>query len=175
MKRKVCAIVLVGQIIILSLLSQGNVLISGDGDPLAGGEDEEPLGTIDWKTLDRYDEPVVVTGNQVSDLIGTRVNDLDVFSIDNDIVVYAWDGTNGLWKQIPYQVDERNPITGSWAVNNANSVLDDNDEIVFMSQDTGDRASSNEWVIGCDAPRYEVEVTDPDSGQKGWAYIYKSS
>ncbi|UCG69788.1 MAG: hypothetical protein JSV09_01845, partial [Thermoplasmata archaeon] len=175
MIRKVGAIVLVSQITIFSILSLGNLFISGDGDPLAGGEDEEPLGTIDWKTLDRFGEPVVVSGNQVSDLIGTRVNDLDVFSIDNDIVVYAWDGTNGLWKQIPYQVDERNPITGSWAVNNANSVLDDNDEIVFMSQDTGDRASSNEWVIGCDAPRYEVEVTDPDSGQKGWAYIYKSS
>ena len=56
-----------------------------------------------------------------------------------------------------------------------NGVLDGFDEIVFMSGDAGDRASSNEWVVGCDAPRYEVEITDPDTGNSAWAYIYKSS
>ncbi|MEE9150428.1 MAG: hypothetical protein V3U20_01175, partial [Thermoplasmata archaeon] len=163
-------------IIIFSMLSPANVLILGEEkvDPLDGGKDVEPLGTIGWNTLGRMDEAIVITANQVPDLIGTPVNSTDVFSFDNDILVYAWDGSTGTWKQIPFQVDERNSTTGSYGVNNSDGVLDGNDEIVFMSQDAGDQASSNEWVVSCGAPRYEVEITDPDTGDSAWAYIYKS-
>ncbi len=174
MIRKVAAVVLISQIIFFSFLSMENVLISGDNNPLAGGE-EEPLGTIDWKTLSRDYEPVVVSAFQVPDLIGTSVNSTDVFMFDNDILVYTWNGTFSTWRQIPFQVDERNFTTGSFGVNNSNGILDGIDEIVFMSQDTGDRASSNEWVVGCDAPRYEIEITDPDTGDSAWVYIYKSN
>ncbi len=164
-------------IIIFSILNPALALIL-DGeevDPLDDGGDVQPQDTIGWNTLGRTEEAVVVPGDQVSDLFGTSVNNTDVFSQDNDILVYAWNGSTETWKQIPFQVDERNPDNGSWTVNNTNGVMDGYDEIVFMSGDASDRASENEWVVGCDAPRYEVEIIDLDTGNSAWAYIYKSS
>ncbi len=162
-------------IIIFLLLTPAHVLILGDKDidPLDSGG--EPLSTIGWNTLGRMKEAIVVAANEISDLIGTPVNSTDVFSLDNDILVYAWNGSSDTWDQIPFQVDERNTTTDSYGLNNSNGVLDGKDEIVFMSQDAGDQASGNEWVVGCGAPRYEVEITDPDTGDPAWAYIYKSS
>jgi hypothetical protein len=149
MKRKTVTVFLVGFIIILLMLTPANILISGEEKegPLGGGGDVEPLGTIGWNTLGRTKEPVVVTGLQVLDLLGTPVNSTDVFSQDNDILVYVWNGSTETWKQIPFQVDERNSTTGSYGVNNSDGVLDGNDEIVFMSGDAGDQASKNEWVV----------------------------
>jgi uncharacterized repeat protein (TIGR01451 family) len=176
MKRKTAAVFLMGLIINLSMLNLvfAPILDEESVHPLVGGEGVEPLGTMEWKTLGSTWEPVVVEANQLLDIIGTPVNSTDVFSQDNDILVYAWDGSSETWKQIPFQVDERNSSTGSYGVNNSNGVMDGQDEIVFMAQDAGDRASLDEWVVGCDAPRYEVEIVDPDTSDKAWAYIYKS-
>jgi uncharacterized repeat protein (TIGR01451 family) len=177
MKRKIIVVFLMTLNILFMMLIPANVLTLGkeSADPLGGGGDVEPLGTIGWKTLGSTWEPVVVEANQLMDLVGTPVNNTDVFSQDNDILIYAWDGFSEMWKQIPFQVDERSPINGSYLENFTNGVLDGYDEIVFMAQDGGDRASSDEWVIGCGAPRYEMEIVDPDTGDKAWAYIYKSS
>ncbi len=177
MKRKTVTVILVGFIIILSMLNLAfaPILDVENVHPLVGGEGVEPLGTIELKSLDYTWEPVVVEASQLTDLIGTPVNSTDVFSQDNDILVYIWNGSTELWEGIPFQVDERHPVNGSYLKDYSNGILDGLDEIVFMARDAGDRASSGEWVIGCDAPRYEVEITDPDTGDNAWAYVYKSS
>ncbi|UCG70692.1 MAG: DUF11 domain-containing protein [Thermoplasmata archaeon] len=164
-------------IVILSMLSLAVTVTYDEKGTflMACAEEPQPLNTIEWRALEYTWEPVVITANQVTELIGTPVNSSNVFSLNNDILVYVWNGSLEAWKQIPFQVDERNSTTGSYTINNINNVLDGYDEIVFMSKDSGDRASKNEWVVGCDAPRYEVEIADPDTGNKAWAYIYKSS
>ena len=129
---------------------------------------------LETKNLTR-DEGVVVSAQDVPALIGTPVDSNDVKNPDNDILVYVWSNTSKDWHQIPFQVDERNASTGSYGVNNSNGVLDGIDEIVFMSGDAGDRAPRNAWVVGCDAPRYEIKVVDPLTGEDAWAYICKSS
>ncbi len=177
MKRKTVTVFLVGFIIILSMFNLvfAPIFDVENAHSSVGGEGVEPLGTIELKSLDYTWEPVVVEANQLTDLIGTPVNSTDVFSQDNDILIYIWNGSTELWEGIPFQVDERHPINGSYLEDYANGVLDGLDEIVFMARDTGDRASMDEWVVGCDAPRYEVEIIDPDTGDKAWAYVYKSS
>ncbi len=171
MKRKIVAVVILILTIIFSMLSPSLALTLDEEkpDPVDDGGDVQPQATIDWDTLGRTKEAVVVTANQLIDLMGSSVNDTDVFSQDNDILVYAWDGAISTWKQIPFQVDERNSTTGSYCVNNSNGVLDGIDEIVFMSKDAGDRSSKNEWVVGCYAPRYEEDITDAETGDRAWA------
>jgi hypothetical protein len=125
---------------------------------------EEDNGTA--KTLDRNLEPVIITGAKVGALSGFPVNELFVYS-------YA----NGIWWQIPAQVDEVT-ASGDYAVTEDN-VLDADDEIVFMAMDLGDRAVAGDPItasLSISVPWYEIEVTDPiNSAKKGWAYIVRSN
>ena len=110
---------------------------------LAGNLADEPSPPD--LALDRTIEPVIVTGV----FAGRSVN---------DIFVYRWTGS--AWEQIPFQIDERDS-TGAY-VANEDGVMDSNDEVVFMSGDTGMLASSS---IGDALPVsglwYRVQVTDP--------------
>jgi hypothetical protein len=46
----------------------------------------------------------------------------------------------------------------------------ENDEVVFLGRDLGGKVAKAEWPSGTKAT-YEVEVTDPLSGAKGYAYV----
>ena len=118
------------------------------------------------KTLDRDLEPVIITGTAISAFVGVPVDQL---------FVYAY--TDGVWTQIPAQVDE---VTATGAYTDTeDGVLDANDEVVFMAVDLGDQApadphSADGFPIV--ARWYEIEVTDPISPtHKGWAYLVHSA
>jgi hypothetical protein len=119
------------------------------------------------KTLTRDLEPAIVKGAQVTRLVGTPVDDLFVYKFSGD----------SLSGQIPMQVDEVT-ASGSYTTTE-DSLLDANDEIVFMAMDLGDRPS--DFTVLADtlpisATWYEIEVWDPLSpSQKGWAYLVRSS
>lgn len=134
-----------------------------------------PSGTVALNTLtSREREAVIVPGNLVPDLIGTDVNNTDTLLPENDVLVYTWSDATQDWSQIPFQVDERSDANMSFRWG-ADGQLTGRDEIIFMSGDLGDRASVNEWVVGCDGPRYELEITDPlHPGESGWAYVFTS-
>jgi hypothetical protein len=118
------------------------------------------------KTLNRDLEPVIVTGAAVNAFIGTPTDQL---------FVYAY--TDGIWTQIPAQVDEVT-ATGTYTTTE-DGLLDANDEVVFMAMDLGDHAvgmvpTANGEPIS--ALWYEIEVTDPISPtRKGWAYLVRST
>ncbi len=118
------------------------------------------------KTLDRDLEPVIITGTAISAFAGAPVDQL---------FVYAY--TDGIWTQIPAQVDEVT-ATGAYTTTE-DGLLDANDEVVFMAMDLGDQAVG--MVPTADgqpisALWYEIEVTDPISPtRKGWAYLVHSS
>ena len=118
------------------------------------------------KTLDRDLEPVIINGTAISAFAGVPVDQL---------FVYAY--TDGVWTQIPAQVDE---VTAMGAYTDTeDSLLDANDEVVFMAVDLGDQApadphSADGFPIV--ARWYEIEVTDPLSPtHKGWAYLVHSA
>jgi hypothetical protein len=117
------------------------------------------------KTLDRDHEPVILKGSQVADLIDTPVEHL---------FVYTFSG-NSLSGQVPVQVDE--VTAGGSYTTTEDSLLDANDEIVFMAMDLGDQpANMTElYTLPISATWYEIEVTNPlSSTQKGWAYLVRS-
>jgi hypothetical protein len=48
--------------------------------------------------------------------------------------------------------------------------LDDDDELVFFAKDTGDKVGAGAFPLDCDAAM-EIIVSDPISGDTGWAYV----
>ena len=86
---------------------------------------------------------------------------------------------------IPFQVDER-VVTEKgrlrWALPKGpkgNDVIDDgfldaDDELVFMSRDLGTKAHP-EVLRGFSLPAIEIQITDPLTGERGYAYFHAAS
>lgn len=113
--------------------------------------------------VDRSFQPVVLTGNDVINLVGQPVN---------QIFVYAYQA--GHWVQIPFQIDEKVTNDQGQRVYTAegDGVLDADEELVFMVKDLGERAPRNAWVEGAaDDLRYEI-VVDAGGGTLHWGYLY---
>lgn len=138
-------------------------------------------------TLNRPEDPLVITGSNLLAFIGIRPADIVGFRF-----------TDGLWEQIPVQVDERCLLDivapyGSLAVGSSytpspanpkllfycdtstnigadpDSTFDSDDELVFMLKDAGGHSDGSvpQGVIAgiCS----ELEITDPNGGS---AYVY---
>lgn len=146
---------------------------------------------LETKTLDRPAQAVILTGSQVSAYYGLQVNPNDATQSPNQIFVWAYDEGSG-WRQVVFQIDEINntypssppPICtdgshiglGPNHMEADDGLWDSNDELVFMSDETGDRISQDEWAPGAStsSPRYEITVTDPlDTNKKGWVYLFR--
>ncbi|MEZ4767688.1 MAG: hypothetical protein R2844_04605 [Caldilineales bacterium] len=130
------------------------------GAVFAGSHADEATPPAEVSALDRTREPVIIAG---------LFNGRPV----NQIFVYRWNA--GAWEQIPFQIDERN-AAGDY-VPNEDGIMDSNDELVFMSGDTGTLASGS---IGSALPVsgvwYRAEVTNPlNPSSKGWVYIVHST
>jgi len=93
-------------------------------------------------------------------------------------------GPDGL-RPIPFQIDEvdaeglyvltdgaepNRDEGGKGQERNLDGALDGNDEVVFMAGDCGDRAAQDAWPAGADR-MVEIEVRDPDTAGRGWAYL----
>lgn len=123
-----------------------------------------PLSPVGAQSIEQRAEPAIIVGSDLPDFIGTAID---------EIWVYAYAG--GDWKQIPFQIDERNDLNGSYFFGAEDEVLDENDEIVFMPYDAGNSAPSTNWALGTEQQRYEVTVEDPIDSSTKYVYIYKSS
>lgn len=118
--------------------------------------------------LDRDYEPVIITGNQLTDFITTSTSQL---------FLYKYTAATGSWEQIPFQFDD---VDGSGTYfGEADGLLDANDELAFMAKDMGDRAPNYSWIDDANSRnyhRYEITVTDgTDADKKAWAYLYRSN
>jgi hypothetical protein len=117
-------------------------------------------------SFSRHADPVVLKGEQVPEFAGVTEDELRVFA-----------AKNGKLEPIPYQMDERNQW-GEFVVvkgkrvepDEDNGKLDDNDEIVFLTRDIGTKVPKDQWPTGY-KKAYEVEVTDPLTSAKGYAYV----
>ena len=160
---------------------------------------DQPLSGT--KTLDRTVDPVMVEGEHLPNLLGTDIGRLRLFAFrhgrrvpipfqidqrdsDGDWVwdiIYSQDSPpshrafeeawSPVWKQSERHAggqDDEDPP--------GKEIFDDNDALVFMAKDLGDRNLDAEKALEATG-RDEIEVTDPVDGAKGWAYLayYDSS
>jgi len=116
-------------------------------------------------TIDRPEDPIEMVGGDVAQLIDTAV---DGFAL------YVW--VDDQFQPLNFQVDERGPGGGYFSEEAETGFIDDNDQIVFMVEDGGDRAGTGEWLDHANVEpdhRYEIELEDPlNPGAKGWVYLF---
>lgn len=114
-------------------------------------------------SLTREYDPVSISGAALSDLIGSPLD---------EIFVYVYRDTSLV--QIPFQIDER--ARDGMYVPLEDGLLDGNDELVFMAIDGGGWIDPSEWNSGNGiiTPTYIINLTDPLSGKRAWAYIVRS-
>lgn len=133
-------------------------------------------------------DPVVLTGNDVAQLIGISPNDLVAFRYDAG------------WVQVPVQVDERAIVSLDNVYNHVGAygggitvpaytdattftggdpdpTLDADDEIAFMAVDTGDQTPG---VVGEPAgvihgSGVEVRISDPLDAAVGYVYLFRQA
>lgn len=139
--------------------------------------------------LERPYDPVVLTGDQLTPVIGTDPTGLVAFRYGGD----------GQWKQIPLQVDERakvdyyniynkmyssqrafvnlvyvdpNTLTGP----DTDPKVDADDEVVFIARDAGSKAPAGSAPMGVTAGSgVEVAISDPLSAaaaSQAFVYLY---
>ncbi|MFZ5562800.1 MAG: hypothetical protein ACOZBW_02025, partial [Thermodesulfobacteriota bacterium] len=114
----------------------------------------------------RVFDPVVVTGRTCG-LTGSPTSDYGLYALKDGRLV-----------PVPVQIDEKN-TDGKFVLTKGKNRstdsdsgrFDENDELVFMAADTGDRLSDKALLPQGARAWAELEVTDPATGKKAWAYL----
>lgn len=124
-------------------------------------------------TLARDLEPVVVMGASLPQFLGAAI-----LPEGNELFLYAYRAEQQMWEQIPFQFDERDEAGSYFNPNGDETVgLDDNDELVFMVRDAGDRNMTS-WIDDSNSRnfvRFEIEIADPLSEDVAYVYLYRSN
>lgn len=112
----------------------------------------------------RVDEPVIVTGAQVPDLLGAPVGELFAFAF-----------FSGVAQPVVIQIDER--ASSGLYVPAEDGLLDTNDEIVLLAGEAGEQQENPAITAGETVvlPAYEFMIRDPLEGGQGWVYLYRST
>jgi len=132
--------------------------------------------------VNREQDAIIISGEILATFNGAPLSELFLYSFDDQSKTFT---------QIPFQFDERD-ISGSFFIADDN-LLDDNDELVFMASDLGDRDPANppiapgHWlsdVISMTNQRVEISASDVLGSStlsksqglaQGWAYLFRSS
>ncbi len=132
----------------------------------------------------RDDEPIVLTGADLSSLQGVA---------PGEIVAFRFNG--GGWRQVPVQVDERvtvdyaiifnlppEGVTGlvyadaeTWTGGDSNPTFDADDELVLRADDVDQRAGSGNPSGVNGSTRVELRVDNPLNGSTGYLYLFVRS
>jgi hypothetical protein len=138
-------------------------------------------------TLNRPEDPVVLTGAQVPALADVTAG---------DVVAFRW--VNG-WNHVPVQVDERKQVDlgavynstamgfvttvyadpGTFTGADADTDLDADDEVAFMAKDVGPAAPADAadpaGVVAGSGVQVKVRSTVGDTTRDGWIYLFERS
>ena len=119
------------------------------------------------KTLARSEDPVIVTGKDLPGMLARPVSGFRVYAMRGEVMTPT-----------PFQVDEFtkdgvivSPEGKHPEKDEDDGKLDGNDQLIVMAFDTGNRAPRALYPRGARAAS-EVEVGDPETGEKGWFYIF---
>ncbi len=129
-------------------------------------EDTSNNGIRQAKTLTRWPDPVVVSGDIMPQLDGVPIELIRVYA-----------STGGKFDSIRFQVDEKTtdldwvlPEGPKANAHLGNGTFDTRDVLVFMASDTGDRVPESAWTPGREKG-IELEIIDPINQQKAWCYV----
>jgi hypothetical protein len=121
-------------------------------------------GLLELRTLSREPDPVVIQGEAIPGAQGLSVEGFRVYA--------QRDGKMG---PIPFDLNERDE-EGDYVLpqgdkpTQGSGLVDKKSELAYMAHDTGDRVSPSSLPGGW-TKAFEIETTDPLSGEKGWAYL----
>ena len=76
----------------------------------------------------------------------------------DQIFVFKYSQLSESWQEIPFQIDDIDSLGDYFE--ESDKILDENDEIVFMVRDMGDKATYFQWLDDIDSQnyqRYEIE------------------
>jgi hypothetical protein len=126
------------------------------------------LRPLERSSLDRPESPVVVQGSRLGSLRDAPITSLRLYTFQGERL-----------RPIPFQVDERTPEESyayqrgkARASDTDDRQLDDNDELVFMAADVGDRLGPGAIDLG-QADTEELRVSDPRGRGRGWVYLLR--
>ena len=122
------------------------------------------------KRIIREIDPVVITGDKLSDLLGNGIANIRLFSF-----------RSGKAEVIPFQIDQKDS-NGNWVWDRAlhakssegdgpaeRARLSPNDELVFMLLDAGDRLIQSRAELVAQK-LVEIEIKDPLNHTSDWVY-----
>lgn len=130
------------------------------------------------KTLDRDLESVWLRGEDLLEFTAAPIS-----TANNVLFLYAYRANEQKWQQIPFQFAEIGTTvieddTASGFLIPDDGLLDEDDVLVFMAVDAGDKANDS-WIDNEASKafsRYELEIRDSqDPSKKAWSYLYHSS
>ncbi|MBD3867934.1 MAG: hypothetical protein IFK94_07410 [Acidobacteria bacterium] len=125
----------------------------------------------------RETEPVVLTGSMFPDVAGDDISRMAAF---------RWDAVLESFELIRFQIDEKKVkvfwLGSPWefsqtlydVAGDEGGILDGDDELVFLFQDSGPQAPAEaEWPLGTGLIRHEIAVTNPDQlSDVRWVYLF---
>jgi hypothetical protein len=112
------------------------------------------------KSLTRIYDPVVVAASKLPALTNDTIK-----------VFTAYRYINNTFELVPFQIDE---VDGKGQfLRESDTIADTNDQVVFMPNDTGNRAPTDKWIDGSADVRLELETIDPITNEKGWLYLFR--
>lgn len=117
---------------------------------------------LDAKSLKRVLDSVTVRGTDLNAFLGTKIQFLNLYAF-----------RDGVFAAIPFQVDRKDK-NGLFVFLKADPELEplhEQDELVFMAKDTGDRISLEDWPENR-KQGVEIQAKDPVNGFKGWVYLF---
>jgi len=138
------------------------LLLATFASPLPAGANASLDTTA--KTLERDQDPVIVRTGLLRALPDHATSRYRLYAV-----------RRGRLEPIPFQFDARDAhgeLVLSEDGSDTDFTFDDDDELVFMAKDTGDRASED-LLPGGDAVALELAVGDPAHGGTGWAYLIR--
>ncbi len=133
----------------------------------SGNYYSSPPGILEKKNLTRTADPIIIPGKDLKILLGKSISNIRVYAAPQGVLI-----------PIPYQIDEGD-ASNNWVLprgpkanlDKDHELLDENDELVFMARDLGDRIAKENWISGYEIG-LEVEVQDPLTAYRGWAYVF---
>ncbi len=127
---------------------------------------EMAVQVAEHKTFARWPDPVVADCGLFPSLVGKKIE---------FVRLYAY--SDGLFHPIPFQIDEKDakghyiyPSGHNPTIKDANGVIDEGEELVFMARDCGDRVTPQSLPEGVEQWE-ELELRDPLTQGKGWVYL----
>jgi len=130
--------------------------------------DKDMIGSSGRADLKRPVDVVILEGARLPGLCGKDRDKIRVLALKEAQV-----------RTIPFQVDEQNEHNelvfthGPKAVSDQDPAFDENDLLLFMACDLGDRLAARSLAPSISSI-VEIEVTDPLDGSRAWAYAVYS-